>query len=99
MELMSTGDRCCMAFQALGNRNRLRIMVLIKEGEMCVSDICAHFRMRQPSVSHHLDMLKRAGLVTSEKRGREVYYRMNEKAILECCGRQLRAFDIIVRQA
>lgn len=87
-----------MAFQVLGNRTRLQILVLIKEGEMCVSDICAHFKMRQPSISHHLDMLKRAGLVRCEKRGREVYYQLDGKAIVECCGRQLRAFDIIVRR-
>jgi len=54
--------------------------------------------MTQPSVSHHLDILKRAGLVLSEKRGREVFYRFNADKIVECCGRQFRAFDLILKK-
>jgi len=54
--------------------------------------------MTQPSVSHHLDILKRAGLVLSEKRGREVFYRFNADMIIECCGRQFRAFDLILKK-
>lgn len=91
-------DRCCQIFQALSDRTRLRILELLKQEEICVSDICKHFNMTQPSISHHLDMLKRAGLVTSEKRGREVYYAFKGDVIVECCGIQFKQFDINLKK-
>ncbi|MGD8396724.1 MAG: metalloregulator ArsR/SmtB family transcription factor [Candidatus Eiseniibacteriota bacterium] len=87
-------DRCCTAFRALGDPTRLRILELLKREELCVSEIGQHFEMTQPSISHHLDILRRAGLVTREKRGRETYYRFNGHAIIECCGQQLRLLDL-----
>ncbi len=88
-------ERCTCMFQALADKTRLRILELLKaEDELCVSDIAAHFDMTQPSISHHLDVLKRSNLVESDKRGREVYYRFNRDAILECCGNQLKVFDL-----
>jgi ArsR family transcriptional regulator len=91
-------DECTTMFQALADGTRLKILELLKrETELCVSDIAKHFDMKQPSISHHLDVLKRAGLVTSEKRGREVYYSFNTDAIVECCGSQLRVFDLELR--
>lgn len=46
---------------------------------MCVSEICKKFEITQPSISHHLDILKKAGLVVYQKKGKEVYYQAN------CC--------------
>jgi len=91
-------DRCCMAFRAMGSEVRLQILKLLKEREMCVSDICKQFRMTQPSVSHHLDILKRANLVLTDKRGREVFYRFNPGAIVQCCGKQFKALDLILKK-
>ncbi len=92
------GEECTTMFGALADATRLRILELLKqETELCVSDIAGHFDIKQPSISHHLDVLKRVGLVTSEKRGREVYYRVNPEAILDCCGNQLRVFDLELR--
>ena len=91
-------EECTTVFQALADATRLRILEFLKkETELCVSDIAGRFDMKQPSISHHLDVLKRAGLVTSEKRGREVYYRFDREAILDCCGKQLRVFDLEIR--
>ena len=52
------------AFKALGDPTRRRILELLSEGEMSAGDIAAHFDMAKPSVSHHLNILKNAGLVT-----------------------------------
>ncbi len=91
-------DSCARMFQALADETRLKILELLKAAdELCVSDIARHFDMTQPSISHHLDVLKRAGLVTSDKRGREVYYRFDSEAIIDCCGQQLKLFDLEVR--
>jgi ArsR family transcriptional regulator len=91
-------DQCCLALQALSNKTRLQILELLRSKEMCVSEICARFNMTQPSVSHHLDILKRAGLVNNEKRGREVYYRYNADAIIECCGIQFKALNLVIKK-
>lgn len=91
-------DSCCTVFHALSDRTRLTILELLNEKERCVSNICEHFHISQPSVSHHLDILKRAGLVSAEKRGREVYYRFTDNVLIECCGRQFKLFDLVVER-
>ncbi len=89
---------CCLVFQALADKTRLSILQLLKERELCVSDICKFFSITQPSISHHLDMLKKAGLVSSEKRGREVFYSFNQDTIIDCCGSEMRVFDIDLKK-
>ena len=91
-------DKCCQVFQALSDPTRLKILNLIKEKGRCVSAICGCIDITQPSVSHHLDILKRAGLVKSEKIGREVHYSYNGDMIIECCGMQFSALDIEIRR-
>jgi len=71
--------KCILIFQALSDSTRQKILELLQNKEMCVSDICKNFKMTQPSISHHLDILKRAGLVKYNKKGKEVYYTNN------CC--------------
>ena len=56
-----------------------------KKGEMCVNDICGHFKMSQPSISHHLGILKQAKIVADRKDGKEVYYSLNCKCVFSCC--------------
>lgn len=81
-------------FAALGDPTRIKILELLKEEELCVSDICARFDITQPSVSHHLQILKRVGLVKSKKLGREVFYSFDREAVIDCCGTQFKAFDL-----
>lgn len=87
-------DRSNEVFAAMADSTRTRILELLKTEELCVSDICARFNMTQPSMSRHLQILKRAGLVKSDKRGREVFYSFDREAVIECCGRQFKAFDL-----
>lgn len=63
-------------FAALSDPNRLAIVNLLaeSEGEVCVCDITSSFKLGQPTISHHLRILKEAGLVTADKRGKWVYY-------------------------
>ncbi|HEX7401393.1 MAG TPA: metalloregulator ArsR/SmtB family transcription factor [candidate division Zixibacteria bacterium] len=72
-------NRCALIFQALSDHTRQKILTLLTKEEMCVTEIGRHFQMTQPSISHHLDILKRAGLVVFQKKGKEVFYRAN------CC--------------
>jgi len=76
---------CCCFFKAVSDPTRIKIMKLLKQKEMCVSDICKHFNMKQPSISHHLNILKNAKIVSSRKEGKEVYYSLNRSCISSCC--------------
>jgi ArsR family transcriptional regulator, arsenate/arsenite/antimonite-responsive transcriptional repressor len=63
-------------FKALGDPVRLRLLSLITSagGEVCVCDLTAAFDLTQPTISHHLKVLREAGLVDSQRRGTWVYY-------------------------
>ena len=62
-------------FKQLGDSSRLRIFCLLCHREECVVDIAAMVEMTTPAVSHHLKTLKSAGLITSRRDGKEVYYK------------------------
>jgi ArsR family transcriptional regulator, arsenate/arsenite/antimonite-responsive transcriptional repressor len=63
-------------FKALGDPVRLRLLSLITSAsaEVCVCDLNAAFDLSQPTISHHLKVLREAGLVDSQRRGTWVYY-------------------------
>lgn len=66
-------------FKALGDPVRLRLLSLIAArggDEVCVCDLLAAFDLTPPTISHHLKVLREAGLVTGERRGSWVYYRV-----------------------
>jgi ArsR family transcriptional regulator len=68
-----------LRFKALGDPGRLRLLSLIgahESGEACVCDLTEPLGLSQPTVSHHLKVLREAGLVTSERRGTWVHYRL-----------------------
>lgn len=64
-------------FKALNDKTRRDILELLKEGDLTAGEIAEQFHISWPSVSHHLELLKRAGLVDSDKRGQYVYYTLN----------------------
>ncbi len=71
-------------FKALGDPVRLRLVSLIgahRGGEVCVCDLTAAFDLTQPTISHHLKILREAGIISSERRGTWVYYRVNPAAL------------------
>ena len=65
------------AFKALSDPTRRKILQLLSEGELTAGEIAAHFEMAKPSVSHHLSVLKSAGLVTDERQGQNIVYCLN----------------------
>jgi ArsR family transcriptional regulator len=64
------------AFKALGDPVRLRLLSLITSagGEICVCDLTGAFELTGPTISHHLKVLREAGLIDCERRGTWVYY-------------------------
>ncbi|AQA13530.1 MULTISPECIES: ArsR/SmtB family transcription factor [Streptomyces] len=64
-------------FKALGDPIRLRLLSMIASragGEVCVCDLTPAFDLSQPTISHHLKLLRQAGLIDCERRGTWVYY-------------------------
>ena len=73
-----------LVFKALGDPVRLRLVSLIgarQSGEVCVCDLTSAFALTQPTISHHLKVLREAGLIDSERRGTWVYYRLVPAAL------------------
>jgi len=71
-------------FKALGDPVRLRLVSLIgarQGGEVCVCDLTSAFDLTQPTISHHLRVLREAGIIDSERRGTWVYYRLVPSAL------------------
>jgi DNA-binding transcriptional ArsR family regulator len=64
-------------FKALNDPTRREILELLQERDMTAGEIAEKFRISWPSISHHLDLLKQAKLVSSEKEGQYVYYSLN----------------------
>jgi len=92
-------DKCQIVFQALSDKTRQKILEMLKDRELCVMAICKPFDMRQPSISHHLDILKRAGLVKCCKKGKEVYYSLKRSTLESCCCTILTKFDLEAKKS
>lgn len=64
-------------FKALNDPTRRQILDLLREGDMNAGDIADRFDMTKPSISHHLDLLRQAGLVEATKQGQFINYSLN----------------------
>jgi ArsR family transcriptional regulator len=70
--------------KALSDPVRLRVLSVVAShegGEACVCELSAGIELTQPTISHHLKVLRTAGLLDSERRASWVYYRVNQKAL------------------
>ena len=72
-----------LLFKALNDKTRREILELLKEKDLSAGEIAEKFEIAKPSISHHLDLLKQAELVTSEKKGQFIYYSLNVTVIDE----------------
>ncbi len=84
VELLDTeAAALAVLFKALANPVRLQILDILSRhhGNICVCDIEGQFNLSQPTISHHLGVLRRAGLVTKEQRGLWVYYSLRPESL------------------
>lgn len=70
-------------FQALASPYRREIIRLLKWKNLSAGEITAHFDISQPSISRHLDILKRAEIVTAERRANQMIYSLNLSVVQE----------------
>lgn len=88
---ISTADAIALApaFKALGDPIRLQLLSQIAsapEGESCVCDLECGFDISGPTISHHLKVLREAGLITGERRGTWIYYSAVREKLAELAG-------------
>lgn len=70
-------------FKALSDPTRREILTLLKRGPMAAGDVVAHFDSTGATISHHLSILRDAGLVDASKRGKFIYYELNLSVLEE----------------
>lgn len=68
-------------FKALADTNRLMIVDMISDGELCACKILEKFQITQPTLSHHMKILCDCGLVNSRKEGKWMYYSLSIKNV------------------
>lgn len=84
-QILSTekAQRMAEFFSLLGDANRLRIISVLASKELCVCDLAAALDMSESAVSHQLRALRALRLVRYHKRGRKVFYRLQDNHVLE----------------
>ena len=94
---LARSDALVAGFKALGDATRLEIfrLIAVQEAPLCACDIVDRFDVTQPTISHHLRVLRQAGLITATKRGVWMYYAVDPRGA-EILGRFLAGF---VREA
>jgi len=86
-------------FKALSDRTRQEIFELLEEEEeMSVNDICAEFRISQPTISHHLQILRNSEIVDSRKEGKKIYYFVKQEIVNDVFGRFVRKMHIRIEK-
>ena len=79
--------------KAMADETRQRIMQLLCCQWLCVNDLVDKLQgVRQPTVSHHLSILREAGLVHMRRDGKLVYYTLNQDEMANCCGNLMQIF-------
>lgn len=68
------------SLKALGEENRIKIVGLLCEEEMCVCELIEKLELSQSAVSHHIKILKQAGLINDRRKGKWIFYSLNQNA-------------------
>lgn len=96
-----SGVTCCDFndfVKAMADETRQHILSLLQAGEMNESDIVAHLKLTQPTISHHPALLQRANLVTARREGKYIYYHVNPACVSECCGEIMSRYNTRYRE-
>lgn len=80
-----TARRYAPVFKALADPTRQKIVLMLEGNPRSVNEIVDFFNLSQPTISRHLGVLKNAGLVESDKKGQNVFYRLSEPNLKACC--------------
>jgi DNA-binding transcriptional ArsR family regulator len=90
--------RCLRFFKAVSDSTRQKIFELLEGRELSVGEIAARMKLTQPNVSHHLGVLKQCGCVCSRREGKNVFYSVDKKGMVSCCGNFFGKFKLKVEK-
>jgi DNA-binding transcriptional ArsR family regulator len=76
---------CPECFALIGEGTRMKIVQYLRKKPNNVKEIGKHFSLTQPTISHHLKVLKKIGMIFSKKKGRKIYYFLNKKYPCKRC--------------
>ena len=85
-------------FKALSDETRHKIFELLCNEEMNVTDICEEFHVSQPTISHHLNILRNSDLVETRKEGKMIYYYVNKEVINDVFGNVIERYHIEIEE-
>lgn len=89
---MITNDPVIFA-KAIADETRQQVMNLLCCDWLCVSDVVDRMGgVTQPTISHHLSILREAGLVNTRRDGKQIFYTLNQDAVAMCCGVLMQQF-------
>ena len=87
-------EECSDFFSAFADKTRQEIiMIFTKHKELCVTDIANKFSLSRPTISHHLNLLKRVKILNTRKEGKEIYYSINKPYIQDLLGSVLKDIE------
>lgn len=81
-DMRAAAGEATAALRSLAHEDRLLLLCQLSQGERCVSDLQAELDMQQPMLSQQLGVLRRAGLVTTRREGKRIYYNVADGRIL-----------------
>jgi DNA-binding transcriptional ArsR family regulator len=70
-------DQLTSLFRLLADKTRLNILMALARGERNVSSLCDELQLSQPTVSHHLGLLRASNVIANNRRGKQVFYALN----------------------
>jgi ArsR family transcriptional regulator, arsenate/arsenite/antimonite-responsive transcriptional repressor len=77
-------DEAREILNALADKTRQEILMLFsRKPEACVTDIAKHFKLSRPTISHHLNLMKRVKILDSRKEGKEIFYSFNKQYVTD----------------
>lgn len=82
------------SMQALADPTRRAIVQMLHGGDLTAGEIAARFHISAPSVSHHLSVLKNAGLVVAQRRGQHIVYSLNATVVQELLQQLMALFRV-----
>jgi DNA-binding transcriptional ArsR family regulator len=75
---LKDAKRAAMILKQVSDATRLRVILMLSEGEQHVGALCAELTQTQPAVSHHLSLLRHGGIITPRRQGKQNFYELTD---------------------
>lgn len=81
--MFNKADEMASFFKVIGDKTRVKILYTLIDGELCVQEIASELEMTHSAISHQLSKLKKYRLIKSRREGKEIYYSLDDKHVLD----------------